>query len=474
MATTVTPTGTLSSTGVGSGLDVQGLVQKLVTAEGAAPTARLNTAEAAAQAKLSALGTLRGALSSLQDALAKLKDLDSFQGRKVMLSSEDFFSATATSAAVPATYAVEVEQLAQAQKLQSTTPFGSGSAIVGTGTLTISTGGQNFDITIDSTNNTVTGIANAINESPAGDDVVATVVLGVGGAATLTLTARNTGVANALMLTQSGGDGGLAVLAYPPGGGSGLTQLAEARDAHARIEGVEVTSATNTISGAIDGVDITLLATNDPGDTSTVSVQYDQTGARASIDAFVKAYNGVVDAVKSVASYNTDTKTGGPLFGDGGVVNIVDQLRRVLSSIVPGVDSSVNMLAKIGVSADLTGHLSADGAKLDAAFGASFNDVGKLFADKTNGIGTQLDNLLQPYLSSGGTFDGRNDSLKASIKDIGDQREALNDRLAELQDRYLKQFNALDTLLAQLQSTSNFLTQQFANLPGSSFFTKGS
>lgn len=474
MATTVTPTGTLSSTGVGSGLDIQGLVQKLVSAEGAPKTARLNAAEANVQAKLSALGTLRGALSSLQDSLGKLKDLDSFQGRKVVLSSEDFFSASATSSAVPATYAVEVEQLAQAQKLQSTTPFASSSAVVGTGTLTIASGGQNFDITIDATNSTVTGIANAINASPAGDKVVATVVVGVGGAATLTLTARATGVANALTITQSGGDGGLAVLVYPTGGGPGLTQIDEAHDAHAKIEGVEVKSATNTISGAIDGVDITLLAANDLGDTSTVTVQYDQTGARASIDAFVKAYNGVVDALKSVASYNADTKKGGPLFGDGGVLNMVDQLRRVLSSVVPGVDSSVNMLGKIGISADLTGHLSADGARLDAAFGASFNDVGKLFADTTNGVGKQLDTLLQPYLSSGGVFDGRNDSLKSSIKDIGDQRNALNDRLAALQDRYLKQFNALDSLLAQLQSTGNFLTQQFANLPGSSVFTKGS
>jgi flagellar hook-associated protein 2 len=474
MATTVSPTGTLSSTGVGSGLDVQGLVQKLVSAEGAAPTARLNTAEADAQAKLSALGTLRGAVSSLQDALTKLKNLDNFQGRKVVLSSEDFFSASATSSAVPATYAVEVEQLAQAQKLQSTTPFGSTSTVVGTGTLTITSGGQNFDFTIDSTNNTVAGIANAINQSPAGDNVVATVIVGVGGAATLTLMARNTGVANGLTISQSGGDGGLAVLAYPPGGGSGLTQITEALDAHAKIEGVEVTSATNTISDAIDGVDITLLATNDPGDTSTVTVQYDQTGARTSLDAFVKAYNGIVDAVKSVASYNAETKTGGPLFGDGGVVNMVDQLRRVLSSVVPGIDASVNMLAKIGVSTDLTGHLSVDGAKLDAAFASSFDDVGKLFADQINGIGTRLDSLLQPYLSSGGVFDGRNDSLKSSIKDIGDQRTALNDRLAELQDRYLKQFNALDTLLAQLQSTSSFLTQQFANLPGSSFFSKSS
>ena len=470
VSSTGATTGTLTSNGIGSGLDIQGLVQKLVAAEGQAKSARLDSAEADVQAKLSALGSLRSALTSFQDALTKLSDLTSFQGRKVVQSSTDFFTATATSSAVPASYAVEVEQLAQAQKLQST-PFAASSTVVGTGTLTVSTGGENFDITIDSTNDTVAGIAKAINESPAGDKVVATVITGVGGAATLTLTARTTGLANAITVAQSGGDGGLAALVFPQNGGSGLTEIQPALDAHAKIDGVEVTSATNTITGAIDGVDVTLTQANNTGDTSTLTVQYDQVGAGAAIDAFVKAYNGIVDTVKSVASYNADTKQGGPLFGDGGVTNLVDQLRRVLGSAVPGLDSSANMLAKIGVTIGLDGHISADGTKLDAAFTANFNDVGKLFADKDNGIGTQLGKLLDPYLESGGVFDGRNTSLKASISDIDDQRTQLNQRLSALQDRYTQQFNALDTLMSQLQSTSSFLTQQFANLPGATSTT---
>jgi flagellar hook-associated protein 2 len=471
MAATVTGTGTLTSSGVGSGLDVQGLVQKLVSAEGAPKSARLDAAEAKAQAKLSALGTLRAALSSFSDALAKLKDLDGFRGRKVVLSSPDFYSASATSAAAPASYAVEVEQLAQAHKLQSS-PFLATSTVVGTGTLTIATGGNTYNIAIGSTNDTVAGIASAINASAAGQKVVATVVTGVGGAATLTLTARTTGTANALTVTQSGGDGGLAALAFPPGGGSGLTEIAPARDAHAKIEGVEITSATNAISGAIDGVEIDLLKKNDTGVTSTLTVQYDKVAARAQIDSLVKSYNAVIDAVKSVASYNADAKQGGPLFGDAGVTNVVDQLRRVLGSAVDGVSSSVNMLAKIGVSASLDGKLSVDGTKLDAIFTTSFDDIGKLFSDPTAGIATKLDKLLDPYLQTGGVFDGRNASLSSSIKDIGDQRSELNDRLAALQDRYLKQFNALDSMLAQLQSTSNFLTQQLANLPGATPLTK--
>jgi flagellar hook-associated protein 2 len=479
MATTVTNAssapplqGTITSNGVGSGLDVQGIVQKLVTAEGAPKSALLDSQEADAQAKISALGSLRSTLASLQDAVTKLKSLSGFEGRTVSTSSEDFFTATAGTTALPATYEVEVEQLAQAQKLQST-PFASATTAVGTGTLRITTGGQNFDIVVDSSNKTVAGIANAINASAAGKSVIATVITGASGAATLTLTARNTGAANALTLTQSGGDGGLAALQYPPSGPTGLTQLAGALDAHAKIEGVEVTSATNHISGAIAGVDINLLQANDTGDTSTLTVQYDQKSARSLIDAFVKAYNGVVDSVQSVASYNADTKQGGPLFGDGGVTNIVDQLRRVLGSNVPGLDSSLNMLAKVGITADLGGHLSVDSTKLDAAFNTDFDGVGKLFSTPNVGIANSLDTLLGSYLSSGGVFDGRNESLKASIADIDDQRTQLTNRLNDLQTRYLAQFNALDTLLAQMQSTSSFLTQQLANLPGATF-TDGS
>jgi flagellar hook-associated protein 2 len=475
MATTVTaPTnapplqGTITSNGVGSGLDVQGIVQKLVTAEGQDESTRLDTAEASAQAQISALGTLSASMASLQDAVTKLQDLNGFQGRQAVTSSNDFFTATAGTTALPASYDVEVENLAQAQKLQSTA-FASGTTAVGTGTLRITTGGQNFDITIDSTNNTVSGIASAINASAAGNSVVATVITGAGGAATLTLTARTTGLANAITVTQSGGDGGLASLQYPPSGTTGFSEITKALDAHAKIDGVEVTSATNTVSSAVDGVTLNLVKANDPGDTSTLTVQYDQSGAESLINAFVKAYNGVVDSVQSVASYNADTKQAGPLFGDAGVTNIVDQLRRVLGSAIPGVDSAVNMLAKIGVTADLDGHLSVDSTKLDAAFSTDFNDVGKLFAAPTVGIANSLNTLLDSYLSSGGVFDGRNDSLKASIADIDDQRTELNNRLSDLQTRLLAQYNALDTLLAQMQSTSSFLTQQLANLPGSTF-----
>ncbi len=456
--------GSIVSSGVGSGLDVASLVQQLVQAEGGPKTLRLNAEEAKVQAKLSALGTLRSALARFRDTVATLKSIAKFQGRQVALSANAFIAGTATSTAVPGSYAIEVEQLAAAHKLQSG-PVAAATTVIGTGTLRISTGGQNFDVAIDAPNDTMAGIAAAINGSAAGAKVLATVVTGAG-EARLTLTARSIGAVNAMTITQSGGDNGLASLVYPPSG-SGLTQLQAALDAHVLIDGIPVTSSTNTIAGAITGVDISLVAANDDGETTTLSVGYDRTAARKTIDELVKSYNAVVDAIKSVSSYNAETKEGGPLFGDAGVRNIVYQLRRELTSNVAGLSGPFDMLGEIGISADLNGKLSVNGTTLDAAFATDFDAIGELFAAEDVGVAVKLDELLAPYLDADGVFDSRTAGLKSTIDVIGERRAALNTRLAALQARYTKQFNALDSLLSQLQGTSNFLTQQLSRLPGS-------
>ena len=453
--------GSIVSSGVGSGLDIAGLVQQLVQAEGGAKTLRLNAEEAKVQAKLSALGTLRSSLASFRDTVAKLSDIDKFQGRTVTLSDEDFVAATATSAAVPGSYQITVQQLATAHKLQSApTAYASASTPVGTGTLSIAIGAENFDVVIDETNNSLAGIAAAINSSAAGAKVQATVLSGAT-EARLTIAARTVGTASEMTITPSGGDGNLAVLV------GGLVEIDGALDAEAEIDGVAVTSTTNTLSGAIEGVDITLSAVHGVDETTTIEVGYDRAAARATIEELVKGYNAVVDAIKSVSSYNLETRQGGPLFGDAGVRNIVHQLRRELTSNVAGLNGPFDLLGEIGVTADLNGKLSVDGTKLDAAFAADFDAIGELFAAEDVGVAVKLDKLLAPYLDSEGIFASRAASLQTSIESINDRREALNERLVALQARYTKQFNALDSLLSQLQGTSNFLSQQLSQLPGS-------
>jgi flagellar hook-associated protein 2 len=460
--------GTIISSGVGSGLDVAGLVSKLVQAEGAPKAAQLDQAEAKVQAKLSALGSLRSALASFRDTLTVLKDASKFQGRQATLSTPDFLVASTGATAVPGSYSIVVDRLASAHKLQSG-DYLAADSVVGTGTLQIETGGEIFQVEIDAESNTLAGIAAAINASAASDKVQATVITG-SSAARLTITARNTGEDNALEITQSGGDGGLAALVFPHAG-TGLTEIAAALDARALIDGLLVTSDTNTLTGAIAGVDLTLVAGSE-GEATEVAIGYDRTAARATVDSFVKSYNALVDSLKKLTSYNAETREGGPLFGDGGVRNLVDQLRRELSSSVGQADGVYDTLAKVGITVQLDGKLAADSADLDAAFTANFDAIGELFGSEDTGLAVKLDALLEPYLASQGVFDSRAASLKSSIEAIADRREALNRRLVALQTRYTKQFNALDSLLAQLQGTSNFLAQQLGNLPGSAPLTR--
>jgi flagellar hook-associated protein 2 len=458
--------GSIISSGVGSGLDVNGLVQKLVEAEGAPKTLQLNQAEAKVQAKLSALGSLRSALASFRDTLTVLKDASRFQGRQATLSTPEFLTATASATAVPGTYSVVVEQLASAHRLQSTN-FLAATDVVGTGTLQIETGGEIFQVEIGAGSNTLAGIAAAINASAAREKVQATVITG-DGVARLTISARSTGEDSALTITQSGGDGGLAALVYP---GTGVNEIAAAQDARAFIDGVLVTSATNTISGAIEGIDLTLVAGSE-GEATEVAIGYNRAAARATVDSFVQSYNALVDSLKKLTSYDAERRQGGPLFGDGGVRNLVDQLRRELSSSAGQTGAAFDTLASIGITAQVDGKLAVDTADLDAAFTASFDAIGELFGGEDTGLAVKLDRLLEPYLASQGVFDSRADSLKSSIEAINDRRELLNQRLAALQTRYTKQFNALDSLLAQLQGTSNFLAQQLGNLPGSAPLTR--
>jgi flagellar hook-associated protein 2 len=457
--------GTILSSGVGSGLDVAGLVSQLVAAEGRPESLRLDREEAKLQSKLSAIGSLTSALDALDSALSALAKPDTFKGRQVTLSSTDYVAAFATTSAAPGSYSIEVQTLAAVHRLVSA-PVADPATVVGTGTLTLGIGGASFAVEIDGTNNTLAGIRDAINASPSNTGVVAAIVNGVDGAQ-LILTGTETGASQQIVVTASGGDGGLAALTYDPGNSiANLTELQAAADASALIEGILVTSPTNTIDAAVEGLEISLLAVNEPGATTAVTVGYDRESAKAAVEKLVDAYNELIDMVTTATRYDSETRTAGPLLGDAGLRNILFQLRRELSAAGSSLPASFGVLSELGIEIELDGKLSIDSTKLDAAFDSSLDGVVDFFADADTGLAVRLDALLEPYLQSGGVLDGRRDGLNASIDLIKDRRESLQTRLAAVEQRLFRQFNALDTLLAQLQSTSGFLQQQLDNLPG--------
>jgi flagellar hook-associated protein 2 len=340
---------------------------------------------------------------------------------------------------------------------------------VGTGTLTLALGANAFTVEIDSTNNTVAGIADAINAAAANTGIGATVINGVDGAR-LVLSGRETGASNSIVVTAAGGDNGLSVLQYDPANAiTDLTELQPAVDARVLIDGFAVESATNTVDSSIAGLTIELLAANQVGETTTVNVGFDRAAASETVGRLVSSYNELVAAVSSVASYNAETGTSGPLAGDVGLRNIVFQLRRELNSQVNGLDGPFSLLQQLGVETTLEGELTLDTSRLEEAFNTDFDAVGQMFATEDTGLAHRLGALLDPYLAADGVFDARESSLQSSISDIGDRRAALEVRLTAVEARLLRQFNALDGLLAQLEGTSNYLAQQLSNLPGFTF-----
>ncbi len=449
----------ISSAGIGSGLDVNGLVAQLVAAEGAPTQLRLDRREADYQATMSALGSFKGALSSFQSSLEALSELAAFQGRKASSGDEDVFTVTADTAAVPGTYSVEVEQLALANKLRSQ-PYTDLDATVGVGTLTFSVGAEAFTIDVEA-GDTLAGLRDAINASSDNTTVSATVITDMY-VANLVLTSRSNGVANAIRV-QVTGDAALQNLSYdPPAGPVNLIEVDAATDARLYIDGLAVEAAGNVITEAIEGVTLTLEKAV-PGERFSLEVDYDVAAARSKVQTFVDRYNDLVSTYTTSSNYDAELGFGGPLLGDSTTRTIIADLRNAIAESVDGL--ALSSLAEIGIVTTKTGELELDTERLDAALATDFDDVGRLFSE-SGGYAERLDVLIEGFMTDDGRLDVRVDGVQARIDDLSEQRVALEERLIVIESRFRAQFTALDVLISELTTTSSFLTQQLANLPG--------
>jgi len=333
---------------------------------------------------------------------------------------------------------------------------------VGDGTLTITVNGQISNINIDPADNTLADIRDAINKAPDNPGVQATIVSASDGAR-LIVTSTKTGMANGIKITTSGGNGGLAALTYDSAAQSNpMTELQAAADASITIDGFNITSDSNTVTGAIDGVTLNLLKAG--GGTSTsLSISLDQESAKQAVAGFVGAYNAMVGTLAGLTRYDPEGGTTGALLGDSTVRVVKDSLRRNLTQPMPELSGSVTSLAEIGITTASNGFLELDDTKLSNALSTDFGAVGKIFAS-SNGVAIRLDNILESTLDNDGAIKVREDSLKSQLNNIQDQRDVLDLRMESVRKRLMAQFNAMDRLVAQLRNTGNFLTRQLAQL----------
>lgn len=477
----------ITSLGTGSGLDLESLVSDLVNSEIAPQSFQLDQQEFALQTELSAVGTLRATLDNLAIVLEDFTDPDAFLSRTSNSSNDDIFTVSADESAVPSSYEVEVTQLAQSQRLQSAA-YADEDAEVGTGTLTIRVGdlpadGEvdeegnpveplSFDITLVEEANSLAELRDAINSASDNPGVTASIVTGDDGAF-LVLSSDETGLENRLTITASAGNVGLDALTFDPDDvpGSALTEQTEALDSIIVIDDITVTSSTNTVTSAIDGVTLNLVAA-EVGTTATLSVAIDEAAVSNRIDTFIFNYNQLIDTVNALTAFDADSGSAGPLLGDSTTRILLDQIRSVLGSRADGIDGSFDTLSDVGITLDFnTGRLLRDQVVTDfdgidtvaEAIEADLVGLAELFTSE-NGVANQLAAIVDSYVDTDGTLPTRIEGLEESIAEIGEERDDLADRAVALEAQLRAEFIALDLLVAELSSTSNFLSQQLATL----------
>jgi flagellar hook-associated protein 2 len=466
----------IGTLGVGSGLDLEGLVTKLITNEGKPRFDRLATKEAKVQANISAFGSLKSSLDKLRTAANDLNDTAAVGKRGVSTGGSKLFSASATSSATIGNYSIQVLGKATAQKLASTADFSSGTALAGAGTLSITSGSNSFSVTTDATT-TLQGLRDAINGSASNTSVAASLLVvakdpldaSAGTVTRLVLTAKETGTANAIQTSVTDADldntdnAGLSRFYYSSSDpvNSRMSQTQAAANARIAVDGFTAISSSNTFSDVAEGVTITVQ--EPPADplnpaVETLGITQDTTAASGRLKSFVTAYNDLAKTIRDLSAYDKTTNKGAALSGDATLRAISSQLRGIASTAGLG-SGTPGSLSDIGVSFQTDGNLKIDSAKLDTALKNQLPGVSALLTG-TGGVGARFDAALDSILDSGGTLEARTQGFDKQLKSISAERETVISRLDRLEASYRTRFSALDATVARLKSDGDYLLAQ--------------
>lgn len=463
----------IASPGVGSNLDVNSIVSQLMAIE-QQPLTALAKKEASYQAELSAFGTLKSALSTLQATAQSLASASTYTGMLATPSDATILTATATSTAAAGAYSIAVSQLAANHTLRSDVNYNLADTFKG-GTISIQVGsGTAVDVSITD-GSTLEGISSAINNANAG---VSASIINDGTTNRLVLKSGTTGSAGAItILVNETGTGGTPV---PPGIVQKLkdfetktVEVQAASDAIFSVNSLQITRSSNTISDVISGVTLNLTKAGTIGSpvTTNLTVARNTSSSQGAIVAFVSAYNAAVKNLQSISAYDAVNKKASILTGDSTVRSIQSRLSSLVQTNVSNLAGGIGRLSDIGITVQSDGTLSTNVAKLQAALTDTSKDVAGLFTSTTTtnkGIAVRFNETLESVVGSSGLINGRTEGITRSIKDIGSRREVLNRRLIDIEARYREQFTRLDTLLSSMNKTSAFLTQQLASITASS------
>lgn len=447
----------ISSPGIGSGLDVSSIITSLMAIE-RKPLDQLETAETKIQSQISEVGKIKSALSKFRDLAAKLASTD-FWKTSTGTSSNTAVGITTSSAATPAQYSINVTSLAAAQAIAAPA-VASSTSTLGSGTLTIQrSGGNPFDVTIEATD-TLAAIRDKINAAGAG---VTASILNDGTGARLMMRSNETGTANAFTTTVNGtGLDGLTFDANTQTGGA--TRAQQATNAAATINNLPVSSSTNTLADVLDGVTLTLNATTTSA--ATVTVAPDTAALKKTLTDFASAYTELAKLIATDTKYDATSKKAGALQGDSAIVGLQSQLRSMMGAS-SGASTAFTRLSDAGFEMQQDGSLTVNSSKLDKAI-ANLPQLKALFSNSSltdpslDGFGKRFRVVASNILGVDGSLTARTDGLNEKLKRNQKQQDRMEERLAATQKRLEKQYSTLDTKLGTLNSLSSYVTQQVA------------
>ncbi|WP_338363075.1 flagellar filament capping protein FliD [uncultured Pseudoalteromonas sp.] len=460
----------ISFNGLGSGLAVSDIVDALVNAEQAPAEARLNTQESTLTTDISAVGALKSALQQVQTAMEALGDADNYQKRSTS-GSDTFVQLSADEDAQPGGYSVEVNNLATEHKILS--EAFDADAAVGEGTMTFSSGENSFDIEVSDTA-TLSEIRDAINDSSDNDSINATIITDDTGQH-LVLAAKNSGLENEIKVEVTDTDGnntdtnGLSRLAFDSAGVQNASEIIAATDASITIDGsLTVSSSSNTFTDVIDGITITAKKAHaEDDDVSNITITENNSNIEAGLASFIESYNELLELSNNLGASSEDGA--GVMAGDSLLRGVMSKLREQITDSVDLGNGNSLSLSQLGVEADRYGVLTLNTETLNEKIDEDVDLVQQFFVgsdDDEGGFAQSFDELMSFYTDADGIIQNRIDSKTNQLEDIDEQRESLTSKMESLSSRLYAQYNAMDLLVASLNSTSSYVQAQLENMPG--------
>lgn len=455
----------ISTLGIGSGLQLSDLLTQTETAEKGA-LKPITTQQTAFTAKLSAYSSMKSALETFQKANTKLNNADLFSSTKTV-SSSSAFSATTSAGVVAGKYSIAVSQLATAQTLTTAVQTSNTTALATTdSTISIKLAGSDkaVDVKVSAANSSLTGIRDAINKADTG--MTASIIKTGDGSFRLSLSSNETGVDNAATISVAGDSAVQSLLNYDGTAGGNVTQSVAAQNALLKVNNVDIENSSNTISDALEG--ITLNLTAETSGSQSLTITKDTSNASSIISDWATAYNTLQDSLNALTKYTkvdagaSQDTSNGALIGDGTLRTIQSQMKSLLTNA--SSTSTFKSLAQIGITTDpTTGQLTTDKTALDAALAKDSDGIKAMIIGdgKTTGIATGMSNKLTGWLSSKGEIQAATDGVSKTLNSLTEQYNKVSDRIDDTIARLKAQFTALDVMISKLNNTSTYLTTQF-------------